>query len=87
MKYPSFTGSEPCAQVGTDLFFTKEDAINYHDLDRVKALCASCVMREPCLEYALHVNVVGVWGGTTDGQRKRIRRQRNIVPTPVMKAS
>lgn len=87
MKYPAFTGAEPCAQVGTDLFFTPEDAVNYRHLDTVKAVCASCVMREPCLGYALHVNVVGVWGGTTDGQRKQIRRHRNITPIPVMQAS
>lgn len=87
MKYPKFTGSEPCAQVGTDLFFTQEDAINYHNLDMVKALCGSCSMREPCLEYALHVNVVGIWGGTTDVQRRRIRRERNIIPTPIVKVS
>lgn len=87
MKYPAFTGAEPCAQVGADLFFTQDDSINYRDLDKVKGLCASCEMREPCLEYALHVNVVGVWGGTTDVQRKRIRKQRNIIPTPVMKVS
>lgn len=87
MKYPTFTGAEPCAQVGTDLFFTQDDSINYRDLDRVKRLCASCEMQEPCLEYALHVNVVGVWGGTTDVQRKQIRKQRNIIPTPVMKVS
>lgn len=87
MKYPDFTGAEPCTQVGGDAFFTAEDAINYHNLDKVKALCASCAMRGPCLEYALHVNVVGVWGGTTDGQRRRMRQQLNISPTPVMKVS
>lgn len=87
MKYPAFTGVEPCAQVGTDLFFTQDDSINYRDLDKVKRLCASCEMQEPCLEYALHVSVVGVWGGTTDVQRKQIRKQRNIIPTPVMKVS
>lgn len=87
MKYPKFTGAEPCAQVGTELFFTQEDSINYRDLDTVKRLCGSCEMREPCLEYALHVNVVGIWGGTTDVQRRRIRRERKIVPTSVVKAS
>jgi WhiB family redox-sensing transcriptional regulator len=87
LKYPSFTGSEPCAQVGADLFFTPDNSVVYRDVRQVKALCEQCPMQEPCLEYALHVNVVGIWGGTTEQQRKAIRRQRNIIATPITKAS
>jgi hypothetical protein len=87
MKYPSFTGAEPCAQVGTDLFFTPDNSIVYRDIREVKALCDVCPMQDPCLEYALHVNVVGIWGGTTEHQRRLIRRERNIIPTPITKAS
>lgn len=87
MKYPKFTGDEPCAQVGTDLFFPPDNSIVYRDLKIVRSLCGSCVMQGPCLEYALHVNVSGVWGGTTEQQRKAIRRERNIIPLPITKAS
>jgi len=87
MRYPQFTGSEPCAQVGSELFFTPEHSYLYRDLNTVKALCDSCPMQEPCLEYALHVKVVGIWGGTTEAQRDKIRRQRNITARPVVKAS
>ena len=73
MKYPSFTGQEPCAQIGTDLFFPPDNSIVYRDLKMVRSICGSCDMREPCLEYALRVNVVGIWGGTTESQRKQIR--------------
>lgn len=87
MKYPKFTGAEPCAQVGTDLFFTPDNSVVYRDVRHVRALCADCPMREPCLEYALHVNVVGIWAGTTEHERKQIRRKRNIVPQSILKAS
>jgi hypothetical protein len=87
LKYPRFTGAEPCAQVGTDLFFTPDNSIVYRDIREVKALCDACPMQGPCLEYALHVNVVGIWGGTTESQRRMIRRERNIIAEPITKAS
>jgi WhiB family redox-sensing transcriptional regulator len=87
MKYPQFTGSEPCTQVGADLFFTPDTSIVYRDIRKVKAVCEECPMREPCLDYALHVNVVGIWGGTTEKQRIIMRRKRRIVATPITQAS
>lgn len=35
-----------------------------------------CMVREQCLEYALRTNEYGVWGGTTEKERLRIRRNR-----------
>lgn len=87
MKYPRFTGEEPCAQVGVEHFFTPEGSSNYTDLATVKAICADCPSKEPCLEYALHVNVIGVWGGTTEPQRRSIRKERGIIPLHVLAAS
>lgn len=81
--YPRFTGEEPCAQVGHEWFFTAGDGTSYKDLPAVVAVCESCPMREPCLEYALNVNMRGIWGGTTEADRKRIRKARNIIPLPI----
>lgn len=42
-----------------------------------KAICATCPVREPCLEYALaNRERDGVWGGCTEKERRRIVRQR-----------
>ena len=39
------------------------------------AVCADCLVRDECLEYAMSDNeIVGVWGGTTTEERRRIRR-------------
>jgi WhiB family redox-sensing transcriptional regulator len=84
MKYPRFKGDEPCTQVGADLFFSPPGSqSNYVHLKAVKAVCDNCAMIEPCLEYALHTSVVGVWGGTTENERLKIRRERNIIANPV----
>jgi WhiB family transcriptional regulator, redox-sensing transcriptional regulator len=42
-----------------------------------KRICATCPVREPCLEYALDYRIDhGVWGGTSERQRRRILRKR-----------
>lgn len=42
-----------------------------------KAICAGCSVRAACLEHALASREKdGVWGGTTDKERRRIIRQR-----------
>lgn len=43
-----------------------------------KAICAHCPVREECLEYALdNVERFGIWGGMSERERKRLRRQRS----------
>lgn len=40
-----------------------------------KAVCAQCPVREACLEYGLGERF-GIWGGMSERQRQRVRRQR-----------
>ncbi len=40
-------------------------------------ICARCPVQETCLEYALHHRIDhGVWGGTSERERRRIARRR-----------
>ncbi|MCO6011469.1 WhiB family transcriptional regulator [Actinoallomurus purpureus] len=40
-----------------------------------RQLCAGCPLTDACLERALERNERhGIWGGTTPGQRRRMRR-------------
>jgi WhiB family redox-sensing transcriptional regulator len=42
-----------------------------------KRICADCPVAERCLEYALENRIDhGVWGGTSERQRRRIIRAR-----------
>jgi WhiB family redox-sensing transcriptional regulator len=44
-----------------------------------KAVCRACEVRAECLEYALaHGERFGVWGGYSEHERRRIRRQREL---------
>ncbi|MEO7803512.1 MAG: WhiB family transcriptional regulator [Actinomycetota bacterium] len=45
-------------------------------IEAAKSICATCVVRTQCLEWALRTNQDnGVWGGLSEEERKSIRRQ------------
>jgi WhiB family redox-sensing transcriptional regulator len=41
------------------------------------AICHGCPVRVECLEYALVTDSSGVWGGTSERERDRIRKRRH----------
>lgn len=44
-----------------------------------KAVCAACLVRVECLEYALaHGEKFGIWGGYSERERRRLRRNRAL---------
>jgi len=43
--------------------------------DRALNICKGCPVINQCLEYALTHGVTGIWGGTTDEDRKALRQQ------------
>lgn len=45
------------------------------DKEAALAVCRSCLVRPECLAFAVEHGEVGVWGGTTERERRRLRRQ------------
>ena len=44
---------------------------------QAKAICATCVVQTPCLEYALRIREPhGIWGGLNEQERKQILARR-----------
>ena len=42
-----------------------------------KSICASCSVRQACLDYALAIEEpLGIWGGLNEFERKRISARR-----------
>ena len=41
-------------------------------------ICSTCPVAEQCLEYSLLWEPYGIWGGKTEQQRNRIRKEREI---------
>lgn len=64
-----------CRQVGPWLFFPGQG----ESPQEAKNVCASCPVRAECLEYALVTRqIFGVWGGTSEWERRKIRRLRGL---------
>jgi WhiB family redox-sensing transcriptional regulator len=45
---------------------------------KARAICAHCGVKLQCLAWALANNEVGVWGGTTASERRRLRARGRI---------
>ena len=44
-------------------------------IDAAKEICAVCPVNPECLEFALATNQeAGVWGGTTEEERRKLRK-------------
>lgn len=41
----------------------------------VKKVCRRCPVVEPCREWAVETGQGGVWGGTTENERRTLRRR------------
>lgn len=67
-----------CAQVDPELFFPDKG----EPARAALRVCAACPVRVQCLEDALTGDQrYGVWGGTTEIQRRRLRKQRTAATT------
>jgi WhiB family transcriptional regulator, redox-sensing transcriptional regulator len=65
--------SAACQDADPELFFPVSSVgLSRKDIERAKAVCASCIVRRPCLQFALATHqTYGVWGGTTEEERRR----------------
>lgn len=46
---------------------------------KAKAICATCPVQTPCLEFALATREAhGVWGGLNETERRQILRARTL---------
>ncbi len=53
---------------------TERKAVRQAREARAKAVCATCSVRQPCLDYALaNDERYGIWGGMTDVERRNLR--------------
>lgn len=44
---------------------------------RAKAICATCPVRKPCLDYAIRIREPhGIWGGLNEVERKQLMARR-----------
>lgn len=71
---------------GEDLFFPPDNpggpkagkgvAGETARIKEARALCKMCPVRQKCLDYALQHECTGIWGGTTDSERRKLLREK-----------
>lgn len=72
---PDWRDRAACAGQPHALFFPTGEGTE-RAAEQAKAICAVCPVTDECLEYALETNQVsGIWGGTTESERKSLRRK------------
>jgi WhiB family redox-sensing transcriptional regulator len=62
-----------CAQTDPEAFYPEKGGSTAD----AKRVCLACEVRLECLEYAIEHGEPGVWGGTSERQRRAIRRARD----------
>ena len=67
-----------CANLDVNDFFTQDNKKIYDNAPYLIKVCNNCDVKKACLTYALHNNVQGWWGGTSDIQRIKMRRALRI---------
>ena len=61
-----------CAQTDPEAFFPEKGGSTRD----AKKICASCEVRQHCLEYALENDErFGIWGGLSERERRKLRKR------------
>jgi WhiB family redox-sensing transcriptional regulator len=70
---PRWMARARCRGLGTSAFFGDSP----EETETARAVCELCPTRTECLEFALaDRSLQGIWAGTDDAERRKIRRRR-----------
>jgi WhiB family redox-sensing transcriptional regulator len=82
-----FDGEPLCSQTDPEIFFQQENNYGRHaylNEKEAKDICRACPLVSECLIYALksrdsnNLWVQGIWGGTTERDRQKIRDSKGF---------
>lgn len=71
LRQPAWMADALCKEYDGARWFPERG----EDVQRVKAICAECLVQGECLEWALaqdQTTLVGIWAGTSGRDRRRI---------------
>jgi WhiB family transcriptional regulator, redox-sensing transcriptional regulator len=72
----AWRGRSACRDSDPDVFFpigTTGSALE--QIETARRICTACLVNDECLEFALATNQeAGVWGGTTEEERRKLRK-------------
>lgn len=65
---PAWHSGAKCANSSPDQFVTGDS----DQIARAKLFCQDCPVRLDCLQHAIEVGELGVWGGTDERERRQM---------------
>lgn len=69
-----------CAETDPEAFYPEKGGSTRH----AKAVCLECPIQTECLEWAIeHGERYGIWGGTSEHERRKIIAARGITPNRI----
>lgn len=80
-KYPDFLqGLPPCSGADPEAYFPEKgnSGSTLREVQMAKSICKTCPYQAPCLDWAVNNHELGIWGGTTERERRTIRRSRRV---------
>lgn len=66
-----FMENGACKEGPVEIFFSDKP----HEISTAKTKCGICEVTEECLTFAIQNNEEGIWGGTTERERRIIKRR------------
>ena len=75
---PDWQESAACHDLPLDLFFPSSGVESLRNINVIKPFCLACPVQIECLAYALsHPDERGIWAGTTENDRRKIRSKNH----------
>ena len=77
-RFPVFISDEipVCATTDPEAFFPEKGLGGQGSVRLAKSMCKSCSYVTKCLQWAIDNNETGIWGGTTERERRRMTHMR-----------
>ena len=82
----SWHADAACRDLNVEDFYTDSDdnsgerkRYEYHKRNELRKVCAKCPVVEQCLNHALKYEHHGFWAGTTNKDRRELRKKLGII--------
>lgn len=88
VPFPDFDGTQNCAGTDVNTYYRDDDeskSVNAWAELKAKRVCVDCAFLKPCYDWGLANEEFGVWGRTTEHERRILRRQNGIEIRPLRK--
>jgi WhiB family redox-sensing transcriptional regulator len=78
-RFPIFISDEipVCATTDPEAFFPEKGLGGQRSVKLAKSMCRSCPYTVKCLQWAIDNKETGIWGGTTEKERRSMAHTRN----------